>query len=104
MWVNKYKSLNKDLEELARHQAELSSKHKWTEMRKMQSEYQLIFKFWNPLSLAYHTLRPVGIAVLTIFGSTYACEQSFSHLKNIKTNLRSRLADGSLNACMHDLA
>uniref|UniRef100_A0A3Q2VSS4 HAT C-terminal dimerisation domain-containing protein n=1 Tax=Haplochromis burtoni TaxID=8153 RepID=A0A3Q2VSS4_HAPBU len=36
----------------------------------------------------------------TMFGSTYACEQSFSHLKNIKTNLRSRLTNGSLNACM----
>lgn len=30
-----------------------------------------------------------------LFGSTYACEQSFPHLKNIKSNLRSRLTDGS---------
>ncbi|KAK0141743.1 hypothetical protein N1851_020594 [Merluccius polli] len=35
-----------------------------------------------------------------MFGSTYACEQSFSHMNNIKTNLRSRLTDDSLNACM----
>uniref|UniRef100_A0A3B3C531 SPIN-DOC-like zinc-finger domain-containing protein n=1 Tax=Oryzias melastigma TaxID=30732 RepID=A0A3B3C531_ORYME len=51
---------------------------------------QLIIKAWNRVS----------IAVLTMFGSTYACEQSFSHLKNIKSNLRSRLTDESLNACM----
>ncbi|XP_076034910.1 uncharacterized protein LOC143021359 [Oratosquilla oratoria] len=44
-------------------------------------------------------LQRVSIAVLTMFGSTYACEQSISHLKNIKTDSRSRLTDGRLNAC-----
>lgn len=100
MWVNKFKSLNEDLEGLARQRAELSRKKMWTEMKKLQSEDQLILKTWNALPLAYCTLQRVSIAVLTMFGSTYACEQSFSHLKNIKTNLRSRLTDGSLNACM----
>uniref|UniRef100_A0A673AMC9 HAT C-terminal dimerisation domain-containing protein n=1 Tax=Sphaeramia orbicularis TaxID=375764 RepID=A0A673AMC9_9TELE len=63
MWVNKFKSLNEDLERLAQQQAELAT-------------------------------------VLTMFGSTYACEQSFSHLNNIKTNLQSRLTDKSLNTCV----
>uniref|UniRef100_A0A3B4FRD4 Tc1-like transposase DDE domain-containing protein n=1 Tax=Pundamilia nyererei TaxID=303518 RepID=A0A3B4FRD4_9CICH len=66
---------------------------------------QALFAFENKLELfvvhiTYHTLQRVSIAVLTMFGSTYACEQSFSHLQNIKTNLRSRLTNGSLNACM----
>lgn len=100
MWVNKFKSLNENLERLARQQAELASKHEWAEMKKLQPEDQLIVKTWNALPVTYHTLQRVSIAVLTMFGSTYACEQSFSHLKNIKTNLRSRLTDGSLNACM----
>ncbi|XP_029461803.1 protein FAM200B [Rhinatrema bivittatum] len=100
MWVNKFKSLNEDLETLARQQAELASKHKWGEMKKLQPADQLIIKTWNSLPVTYHTLQRVSIAVLTMFGSTYACEQSFSHLKNIKTNLRSRLTDGTLNACM----
>ncbi|XP_029448261.1 protein FAM200A-like isoform X1 [Rhinatrema bivittatum] len=100
MWVNKFKSLNEDLERLARQQAELASKHKWGEMKKLQPADQLIVKTWNALPVTYHTLQRVSVAVLTMFGSTYACEQSFSHLKNIKTNLRSRLTDGSLNACM----
>lgn len=100
MWVNKFKSLNEDLERLARQQAELASKHKWGELKKLQPADQLIVKTWNALPVTYHTLQRVSIAVLTMFGSTYACEQSFSHLKNIKTNLRSRLTDGSLNACM----
>ncbi|GAA6228431.1 general transcription factor II-I repeat domain-containing protein 2-like [Lates japonicus] len=99
MWVNKFKSLNEDLERIAR-QKELASKHMWTEMKKLQPEDQLIIKTWNALPVTYHTLQRVSIAVLTVFGSTYACEQSFSHLKNIKSNLRSRLTDESLNACM----
>ncbi|KAL6476460.1 hypothetical protein MHYP_G00149590 [Metynnis hypsauchen] len=100
MWVNKFKSLNEDLERLARQKAELASKRKWGEMKKLQPKDQLIDKTWNVLPVTYHTLQRVSVAVLTMFGSTYACEQSFSHLKNIKTNLRSRLTDGSLNACM----
>uniref|UniRef100_A0A803JPN2 DUF4371 domain-containing protein n=1 Tax=Xenopus tropicalis TaxID=8364 RepID=A0A803JPN2_XENTR len=75
MWVNKFKSLNEDLERLARQQAELASKHKWGEMKKLQPADQLIVTTWNALP-------------------------SSSHLKNIKTNLRSHLMDGSLNACM----
>uniref|UniRef100_A0A3P8XHL5 HAT C-terminal dimerisation domain-containing protein n=1 Tax=Esox lucius TaxID=8010 RepID=A0A3P8XHL5_ESOLU len=74
--------------------------HKWTEMKNLQPEDQLILKTWNELPVTYHTMQRVNIAVLTMFGSTHACEQSFSHMRNIKTNLRSRLTDGSLNACM----
>uniref|UniRef100_A0A8C5I7P3 Uncharacterized protein n=1 Tax=Gouania willdenowi TaxID=441366 RepID=A0A8C5I7P3_GOUWI len=100
MWVNKFKSLNDDLERIARQKAELASKHMWTEMKKLPPEDQLIIKTWNALPVTYDALKRVSIAVLTMFGSTYSCEQSFSHLKNIKSNLRSRLTDESLNACM----
>ena len=98
--MNKFKSLNEDLEGLACQRAELSREHIWTEMKELQSEDQLILKTWNALPVAYCTLQRVSIAVLTMFGSTYACEQSFSYLNNIKTNLRSRLTDESLNACL----
>uniref|UniRef100_A0A8C7XU86 HAT C-terminal dimerisation domain-containing protein n=1 Tax=Oryzias sinensis TaxID=183150 RepID=A0A8C7XU86_9TELE len=100
LWVNKFKSMNADLERLERQQAELASQHKWEEMKKLQPADQLILKTWNTLPDTFFTLQRVSVAVLTMFGSTYACEQSFSHLKNIKTNLRSCLTDGSLNACM----
>uniref|UniRef100_A0A3B3HT75 HAT C-terminal dimerisation domain-containing protein n=1 Tax=Oryzias latipes TaxID=8090 RepID=A0A3B3HT75_ORYLA len=100
LWVNKFKSLNEDLERLERQKAELASQHKWEEIKKLQPADQLILKTWNALPVTFFTLQRVSVAVLTMFGSTYACEQSFSHLKNIKTNVRSRLTDGSLNACM----
>uniref|UniRef100_H2MR48 HAT C-terminal dimerisation domain-containing protein n=1 Tax=Oryzias latipes TaxID=8090 RepID=H2MR48_ORYLA len=80
--------------------AELASQHKWEEMKTLQPADQLILKTWNALPVTFFTLQRVSVAVLTMFGSTYACEQSFSHLKNIKTNVRSRLTDGSLNACI----
>lgn len=98
MWANKFKSPNEDLERRARQQAELASRHKWKEVKKLQPAVQLIVKSWNVLSVTYHTLQRVG--VLTMLGSTYAGEQSFSHLKNFKSNQQSRLTDESLNVCM----
>lgn len=100
MWVNKFKSLNEELERIARQKPGWASKHMWTEMNKLQPEDKLILNTWNALPVTYHTLRRVSIAVLTMFGSTYSCEQSFSHRKNIKSNLRSGLTDESLNACV----
>uniref|UniRef100_A0A3B3II42 HAT C-terminal dimerisation domain-containing protein n=1 Tax=Oryzias latipes TaxID=8090 RepID=A0A3B3II42_ORYLA len=98
LWVNKFKSMNEDLERLERQKAELASQHKWCYEEWLKD--QLILKTWNALPVTFFTLQRVSVAVLTMFGSTYACEQSFSHLKNIKTNVRSLLTDGSLNACM----
>uniref|UniRef100_A0A3P9JR89 DUF4371 domain-containing protein n=1 Tax=Oryzias latipes TaxID=8090 RepID=A0A3P9JR89_ORYLA len=72
LWVNK----------LERQQAELASQHKWEEMKKLQPADQLILKTWN-----CHILH------------TAACDSPFT-FKNIKSNVRSRLTDGSLNACM----
>uniref|UniRef100_A0A3B3HDF5 SPIN-DOC-like zinc-finger domain-containing protein n=1 Tax=Oryzias latipes TaxID=8090 RepID=A0A3B3HDF5_ORYLA len=86
LWVNKFKSLNEDLDRLERQQAALAN--------------QLIVKTWNALTVTFFTLQRGSVAVLTMFGSTSACEQTFSHLKNIQTYLRSRLTDGSLNARM----
>ncbi|KAA8588338.1 hypothetical protein FQN60_001532, partial [Etheostoma spectabile] len=64
-------------------------------MKNLQPKDQLIIKTWNALPVTYHTLQRVSIAVFK-----YTCEQSFSHIKNIKSNLRSRLTDESLYACM----
>lgn len=89
--MRKFKSLNGELESLARQRAELVREHKWTEIKNLPPEDQLILKTWNELPVTYHTMQCVSIAVLTMFGSTYACEQSLSHMRNIKTNLRSGL-------------
>uniref|UniRef100_A0A8C6VXB7 DUF4371 domain-containing protein n=2 Tax=Nothobranchius furzeri TaxID=105023 RepID=A0A8C6VXB7_NOTFU len=38
---------------------------------------------------------------LSMFGSTYICESSFSHMNAIKTNLRSSLSESFLHYCLH---
>uniref|UniRef100_A0A3B3HB02 Uncharacterized protein n=1 Tax=Oryzias latipes TaxID=8090 RepID=A0A3B3HB02_ORYLA len=74
-------TMNEDLKRLERQQAELASQHKWEEMKKRQPVDHLILKTWNALPVTFFTLQRVSVA-------------------NIKTNVRSRLTDGSLNACM----
>uniref|UniRef100_H2ZVI5 HAT C-terminal dimerisation domain-containing protein n=1 Tax=Latimeria chalumnae TaxID=7897 RepID=H2ZVI5_LATCH len=69
-------------------------------MKKLECEDNLILQSWNELPLTYGTMQNVSFALLTMFGSTYMCEQAFSHLNHIKNNLRSRLTEDSLNACM----
>ena len=44
-------------------------------------------KFWINL-YQFPTLRQVAIYFLTMFGSTYMCESSFSHMNSIKTKQR----------------
>nr|XP_014339756.1 PREDICTED: general transcription factor II-I repeat domain-containing protein 2B-like [Latimeria chalumnae] len=100
IWVEKFHTLNSNLENLARQCAELSKLHKWNDLKKLECEDNLILQSWNELPLTYGTMQNVSFALLTMFGSTYMCEQAFSHLNHIKNNLRSRLTEDSLNACM----
>ncbi|KAJ3587490.1 hypothetical protein NHX12_011087 [Muraenolepis orangiensis] len=77
MWVNKFKSLNEDLERITRQKAELASKHMWTEMKKLQPEDQLILKTWNALPVTYHTLQRFD----------YCC-----YVTDVKVNIISRIS------------
>ena len=42
------------------------------------------------------TVRKVALQILTMFGSTYTCESSFSHLNAIKTKARCSLTNKKL--------
>ena len=44
IWVGKFKSLNDQLEGIARQRAQLASEHKCTDMGKLPSEDELILK------------------------------------------------------------
>ena len=46
------------------------------------------------------TVREVALQILTMFGSTYTCESSFSHLNAIKTKARCSLINGKLQECL----
>lgn len=100
IWLCKFVTLNANLENVICQRELLAKQHKWNDMGKLQREDTLILKTWNELPPNFETMRRVSTAVLTMFGSTYSCEQSFSHMNNIKSNQRSRLTCESLNACM----
>jgi len=44
--------------------------------------------------------RKIALFILTMFGSTYTCESSFSHMNAIKTQNRSSLCNARLQDCL----
>lgn len=45
--------------------------------------------------------RGLALFLLTMFGSTYTCESSFSHMNAIKTHNHISLTDQHLQHCLH---
>ena len=58
--------------------------------------------FWcNHVSqYQYPTIRNVASLILTMFGSTYTCESSFSHMNAIKTMGRCSMSNQKLHECL----
>jgi len=48
----------------------------------------------------YPNIKKHAMKMFTLFGSTYICEQTFSHMKHLKTQMRSRLTDEHLHQCL----
>uniref|UniRef100_A0A3B1JEN7 HAT C-terminal dimerisation domain-containing protein n=1 Tax=Astyanax mexicanus TaxID=7994 RepID=A0A3B1JEN7_ASTMX len=48
----------------------------------------------------YPNIKKHAMKMSTLFGSTYICEQTFSHMKLLKTPMRSRLTDEHLHQCL----
>ena len=59
---------------------------------------QGIVKFYKQLpAQKYEYLRRFARRMITAFGSTYICEQTFSRMKHIKSKTRSKLTDDHLH-------
>ncbi|KAL3976511.1 testis-expressed sequence 12 protein [Sarotherodon galilaeus] len=100
LWVNKFKTLTADLEEVARQKATLAKEHKWNDMEKLPHPDKLVFETWSAIPDTYINMKNYAFGVLSIFGSTYLCEQVFSSMNFIKSKHCSRLKDESLQSCM----
>ncbi|KAK0139586.1 General transcription factor II-I repeat domain-containing protein 2B [Merluccius polli] len=100
LWVNKFKSLTADIEEVACQKATLVKEHKWSDMEKLPHPDKLVFETWSAIPDTYINMKKYAFGVMSIFGSTYLCEQLFSSMNFIKNKHRSRLVDESLQACM----
>ncbi|XP_036275872.1 general transcription factor II-I repeat domain-containing protein 2A isoform X2 [Pipistrellus kuhlii] len=98
LWSSKFERLCADIEILEKNKCELSSQHKWSALKHLEKEDMLIFNTWNSIPDSYNQLKKLAFAVLSLFGSTYLCEQSFSSMNLIKSKLRSRLIDENLES------
>ncbi|XP_070404771.1 general transcription factor II-I repeat domain-containing protein 2A-like [Nothobranchius furzeri] len=58
-----------------------------------------IFSCWTSLPNRFNCLKNIAQALLTVFGSTYLCEQIFSHMSVLSAS-RSRLTAGHSETCV----
>ena len=100
MWVSKFIRLADDLEDVARQKATLAQNHKWSDIENLPRPDKLVFETWNAIPDTYMNMKKYAFGVLSIFGSTYACEQLFSTMNYIKNQHRSGLTDDSLRSCV----
>ncbi|GFX10921.1 dimer_Tnp_hAT domain-containing protein [Trichonephila clavipes] len=98
---SKFKGLCVELEILEKKKkCDLSSQHKWSILNDMEKEDMININAWNSIPDSYDQLKKLAFAVLSLFGSTYICEQSFSSIDIIKSKLRSHLIDQILKTCL----
>ncbi|XP_034259776.1 general transcription factor II-I repeat domain-containing protein 2A-like [Pantherophis guttatus] len=89
LWKNKFCDLRETLEKI----------EGMTKDSTVSSENEIL-KVWNYLPNQFKSLKALGIAFLTLFGSSYACEQLFSALNDINSDTGNRLTDDLRAACV----
>ena len=58
-------------------------------------------QFWSDVNVhQFPNVKKVAIHVLSMFGSTYTCESSFSHMNAIKSSSRCSLTNSTLHQCL----
>ena len=57
-------------------------------------------EFYKYLPIRFKNIRELAFKILSMFGSTYRCEQLFSLMKGNKCPARSRLSDSHLGAVL----
>jgi len=77
IWISKFRRLTGDLEDVARQKADLAQSHNWSKIENLPQPDQLIFETWNVLPDTYVNMKKYALGSLSIFGSTYVCEQLF---------------------------
>ena len=59
-----------------------------------------ILTCWKSLPENFDCLKKIAVALLSVFGSTYLCEQIFSHIKFILSSQRCLLTKDDSEACV----
>ncbi|KAM4694271.1 general transcription factor II-I repeat domain-containing protein 2A-like [Discoglossus pictus] len=92
IWKNKFYALRATLEKI-------ECEGMTTDSTVGSSENEIL-KVWNSLPNNFKSMKALGMALLSLFGSSYACEQLFSALNYIKSDTRNRLTDELSAACV----
>lgn len=100
LWVSKFKCLTAELEDVSRQKANAVQSHRWGEIESLPTPEKLVFETWKALPDTYRNMKKYAFGVLSIFGSTYLCEQIFSNMNYIKSKYCTRLTDESLQSCV----
>ncbi|GBN12100.1 hypothetical protein AVEN_199003-1 [Araneus ventricosus] len=90
-WSGKFTEPKSKLEKLEVQKCMHIAQHKWTALKEIPRVEVLIFGAWNSLPECYSEVKKLAYGVLTIFGLTYSCEQTFSCMNIIKSTVRSQL-------------
>ncbi|XP_065148348.1 general transcription factor II-I repeat domain-containing protein 2-like [Paramisgurnus dabryanus] len=83
LWMTKFAELRKELETTAGN-----------------NQGSCIFTCWASLPEKFCCLKRLALALLTVFGSTYLCEQIFSHMNSVLSPSRNRLSVDHSEACV----
>ena len=70
------------------------------ELRKNKEKSITILNCWMSLPERFNYLMKIACDLLSAFGSTYLCEQIFSHMKLILSPQRSRLMTEPSESCV----
>ncbi|GBN29943.1 hypothetical protein AVEN_158068-1 [Araneus ventricosus] len=100
LWSGEFTELKSKLEELEVQKCMHIAQHKWTALKEILRVEALIFGAWNSHPECYSEVKKLAYGVLTIFGSTYSCEQAFSCMNIIKSKVRSQLTNKNLELCL----
>ena len=67
----------------------------------LRSKNERYEAFWKLVNVEqFPKLRDFALRMLSMFGSTYICESTFSVMKRLKSSTRNRLGDETLDACL----
>ena len=83
LWTSKFAELRQAIETVDR-----------------KNRSKLILQCWTSLPDTFGDHKDVAKALLSVFGSTYLCEQIFSHMNFVLSPHRSRLTADNSEACV----
>ncbi|XP_060865082.1 general transcription factor II-I repeat domain-containing protein 2A-like [Metopolophium dirhodum] len=72
----------------------------WLNIENLEMELIEFQGNWKSLPNSFTSMKKLALSLLTMFGSTYTCEQLFSSMNFIKSTLRNRLGTDISAACI----